>query len=184
MVINSETKTCSRCRRELPHGDFNKNRAKPGGLHNQCRDCQKVAALRFRQSERGRTYNRQYQRQRYHTATGKESSRKSLFKYRCGITIDEYNTMFDQPRGLCAICGCRLGEGQQTSVDHDHDTGKVRALLCHLCNVGLGFFRDSPEFLSKAVEYLRSHEQKEKEEEAWRASVPKEPSLVDGDQDQ
>ena len=89
-------------------------------------------------------------------------NRKSDLK-RYGITADEFVSMSKAQGDVCAICS-----GKQTakrhpnlSVDHDHDTGEVRALLCVKCNTGLGMFRDSPELLEKAALYLRKHKKSE-----------------------
>jgi hypothetical protein len=74
-----------------------------------------------------------------------------------GITYKEYGEMFKSQCGLCAICQ-RADTGVERtknfSIDHCHSTGEVRGLLCNWCNQGLGHFRDSPELLTKAVEYL------------------------------
>lgn len=73
---------------------------------------------------------------------------------RYGIDPGFYDYLLDQQNGRCAICGALPGR-RRLSVDHDHVTGKVRALLCGNCNRGLGYFQDSPEILAKAIEYLR-----------------------------
>lgn len=70
---------------------------------------------------------------------------------RYGITLDDYNDMFSGQSGKCAICGAE----SKLMIDHDHTTGEVRGLLCLRCNTGLGMFRDSPEFLSTAINYLK-----------------------------
>ena len=67
--------------------------------------------------------------------------------------------MFVAQNERCAICGTevfgtRNGRVTYPHVDHDHDTGKVRGLLCHKCNSGLGFFDDCPEIMLEAVAYL------------------------------
>lgn len=58
--------------------------------------------------------------------------------------------MLAEQDGRCKICG----QLKKLNVDHDHATGEVRGLLCHGCNVGIGFFRDSPELLRSAIDYL------------------------------
>jgi hypothetical protein len=73
-----------------------------------------------------------------------------------GLTETQYQELWETQKGLCAICGGKLQEGKRlTHVDHDHETGNVRGLLCKFCNNGLGFFKDSPNYLQKAIEYLR-----------------------------
>lgn len=66
--------------------------------------------------------------------------------------------MFEAQGSVCAIC--RLDEpGRAWSVDHDHDTGAVRGVLCWHCNIALGHFRDDPLRLASAIKYLAVHEQ-------------------------
>lgn len=78
-----------------------------------------------------------------------------------GITKEEYDLMFTTQQGVCAICGNperAVKNKSQTlrnlAVDHCHTTGKIRGLLCTHCNQGIGNFRDNPDFLTKAIEYL------------------------------
>lgn len=72
-----------------------------------------------------------------------------LSKY--GLTIAEYDSLTLEQGGVCAIC---QQETAVLAVDHCHATGRVRGLLCTPCNQGLGFFRDSPERLQRAINYL------------------------------
>jgi hypothetical protein len=71
-----------------------------------------------------------------------------------GLTFDEFSEMLKQQDGRCAICG---DQPEKLDVDHDHDTGKVRALLCPPCNRGLGQFRDRIGVVLAAVAYLELH---------------------------
>lgn len=73
-----------------------------------------------------------------------------LRKY--GIGSEDLKLLREQQRGLCAICE-QTGE---LVIDHDHVTGKVRGLLCHACNKGLGMFADTPDCLVSAATYLRA----------------------------
>ena len=71
-----------------------------------------------------------------------------------GITLEFFNQMFDSQEGKCAICGKSLERIRGVHIDHDHSTGIVRALLCGPCNTGLGMFKDNPQILRQAIEYL------------------------------
>lgn len=79
--------------------------------------------------------------------------RARLRKY--GLTEQQYNTMVDEQQGLCKICKTFP---ERLVIDHCHETGEVRGLLCHYCNVGLGWFRDSTDSLKSAIKYLNSTE--------------------------
>lgn len=80
---------------------------------------------------------------------------------RYGLTLQQFNTILISQNGKCAICGtddpsCG-GETKKSynfHVDHDHETGIVRGLLCAKCNRGLGFFDDNPEKILASYNYL------------------------------
>lgn len=82
----------------------------------------------------------------------KLSSFKSLTKIE--ISFEEYKTLFEKQRNLCAICGEKESRNSLLSLDHCHKTNKVRGLLCSSCNTALGFFKDNPKLLRKAIKYL------------------------------
>lgn len=69
------------------------------------------------------------------------------------ITIEEYNKLLEEQEGKCAICDKLMVEPH---LDHDHSTGKIRALLCQQCNMGIGMFGDDPDLVVKAAAYLKS----------------------------
>ena len=74
-----------------------------------------------------------------------------------GITWSTYMDLYQAQHGLCAVCQNQMeiqGLGTGAHIDHDHNTQHIRGLLCTTCNVGLGMFKDSPELLQKAMEYL------------------------------
>lgn len=73
-----------------------------------------------------------------------------------GLTSLQYDAMLAAQDFKCAVCmTADPGLGRGWHVDHCHTKGHVRGLLCNSCNVGLGHFRDSPEILSNAIEYLK-----------------------------
>lgn len=84
------------------------------------------------------------------------------FKYRFGITLEDYERMHSEQGGVCAICEkpetvVYRGVVRNLCVDHDHVTGQVRGLLCHACNIAIGNFRDDPFLLEAGAAYLRQH---------------------------
>jgi hypothetical protein len=79
-----------------------------------------------------------------------------LLKQLYGMTEADYQKLLTSQGGVCGICRhspAEIGESRLV-VDHDHATGRVRGLLCRMCNLGLGRFRDSPTLLRSAVKYL------------------------------
>ena len=74
-----------------------------------------------------------------------------------GIDQAEYDAMFERQGGRCAICRRPPKSGRRLHVDHDHDTGKVRGLLCMPCNVFIGWIAEDVIVLKRAIAYLRGH---------------------------
>lgn len=82
-----------------------------------------------------------------------EQGKHSIFLKRLrryNLTEKEYNDLYEACNGICPICSVK----KVTAIDHDHKTGKVRGLLCHDCNRGLGIFKDDVNMLAKAAKYL------------------------------
>lgn len=71
-----------------------------------------------------------------------------------GLTPAEYEAMRVAQGGVCAICQGPPQPNRRLSVDHDHQTGRIRGLLCTRCNTGIGLLNDSPTVLQQAVKYL------------------------------
>lgn len=94
---------------------------------------------------------------------GKDRQRNLTLSRQYGISLDEYEEMLVRQSGACAICGSTDSgaAGKSFSVDHCHESGKVRSLLCRGCNIGVGHFKDDPELLEAAARYIRSHQQGE-----------------------
>lgn len=98
-----------------------------------------------------------------HSAYMSEWQRKNPRKYansqmliRNGMTLVEYEKMVADQGGVCAICGCDNGD-RRLCIDHNHETGRRRKLLCDKCNRGLGLFQDSAIILAAALAYLEDH---------------------------
>ncbi len=84
----------------------------------------------------------------------RQASLRSYFKRRYGLTPEQVADM--ETRG-CAVCGTTewMGRHSRPHIDHDHQTGQVRGLLCHNCNLALGHLHDDPELVERALAYLR-----------------------------
>jgi len=79
--------------------------------------------------------------------------RAYLLRKLYGMTVEEYDERLASQGGGCAICGAKPGR-RSLPVDHDHETGLVRGILCTDCNTALGSFDDDPALLLRAIEYL------------------------------
>lgn len=97
----------------------------------------KVSGYKYRTSEKGRIANR-------------KARRKCTLKQLYGVTLEQYDKMFEQQDGKCAICN-QSELGYRLCIDHDHKTGRVRGLLCHGCNLSLGHLE---KYIANAVLYL------------------------------
>ena len=105
-----------------------------------------------KERERQRIRRFGYFRDRYAANREKELAQRRFRKY--GITSEQFNLMLNNQGGLCIICKKQM---IVPHLDHNHETGKNRDLLCKNCNTGLGMFLENETFLNSAIEYLRRH---------------------------
>jgi Recombination endonuclease VII len=146
-------KTCRKCGETKPlEGEFYKRRVNSDGFTSRCKSC--INEDRRLDLERVQEY-----RKTRPSDIGRATGRRSLLKTKYGITQEQYDDMFRAQGGVCAICKeeeIRFVRGTlaNLAVDHCHKTGKIRGLLCNLCNQGIARFKDSVEFLKSAISYL------------------------------
>ena len=134
-------KVCRNCFKEKSLSEFTLR--KSGYYERRCRSCLNAIAR---------------DRRKKFPQTLLESRVKSV-KNRYKLTEEEYLKLSAKAAGHCQICG--VSEETLTKslhIDHCHTTGRVRGLLCHGCNVGLGHFKDSIELMEKATDYLKRGE--------------------------
>jgi hypothetical protein len=134
------TKICTKCKIEKTVEEFGKERTRGNRPRAECKPCELIRS-------RGRVYK-------------KPSSQQILkhnLKKKYGISLQDYEDMFDRQEGLCVICQTPPKIGQLLCVDHDHKTGKVRQLLCQRCNSTLGRIENNPGLLQKMIDYLQEH---------------------------
>ncbi len=150
-------KTCTKCGRFQSFELFYNRKLMKDGKGSWCKDC--MDAKRKQNPPSKLTVESRRKARVWCKNNPRSMRNKRLKKY--GITVEEYDRMFEAQRGLCAICGhpettidARYGKMRMLSVDHCHTTGKVRGLLCGHCNIGLGSFKDDASLLAHAITYL------------------------------
>lgn len=133
---------CRYCGIELNKDNTNKGKIKHRDY--KCKECDK---------EQSKIY--------YHKNKEKhaEYNRKSRLKNKYKITVEEYDKLFLIQGGCCAICHMpetnKLNDSiRRLAVDHNHETGQVRSLLCTNCNAMIGYAKEDINILSNAIEYL------------------------------
>lgn len=174
-----ETKICSQCKIEKILSDFNKRYDGKNNLRSHCKECQKKNYKQWHQKnlDKQREKKKQYRQQnsekererkkiyrqknaekirdknKIYRKVNAEKIRDRILKYKYGISLEEYNLMFERQNGCCLICKEQPKKG--LVVDHSHNTGKVRGLLCNDCNTGIGLLKETPQFFINAIEYLQ-----------------------------
>lgn len=142
-------KKCSKCKQILPAESFPRSNIHKTGLYSYCFPCKNIASTESKKKNRHAIIaynNREDVKQR-------RLARDYLKKY--GIELKDYDLMLEAQGGGCQICKSTDPKGQgRFHVDHNHETGEVRGLLCSHCNTGLGMFKDSPALLISAAAYL------------------------------
>jgi hypothetical protein len=127
-------KTCTKCGVEKPLDEFYRSRDSRDGRRPDCAACVR---------ERHATYPKHV------------SNRKAYLKRVYGITPERYEEMWDAQGGECAGCGDPMQRGQRGgAVDHCHESGRIRGLLCTPCNLALGYVKDDPDRLRGLIAYL------------------------------
>lgn len=120
-------KKCSGCNKTFLLDNFHKDSSKKSGYHSYCKICRAV------------------------------KGRVQKMQRRYGMSVEEYEFLLVSQNSVCYIC--KNPETRKNainlSVDHDHESGRVRGLLCNDCNVGISRFKDSPELLVEAAQYLK-----------------------------
>lgn len=113
---------CAQCKKRKLISEFYKDESKKNGVGSYCKECQKanVRSRRIKDPIKSRISDR----------------RKLLGNY--GLTLADYDKMFEKQNGVCAVCKQIDITGKRLAVDHNHKTGKVRGLLCQKCNIRLG----------------------------------------------
>ena len=167
-----DMKVCSKCGVEKESSLFNRDRSKASGYRSWCKACDNInSKVQYNKDPQARRDKRKkyYYENREDEIQKRGEFRKNNLdmhrghKYRqlYGITLEQFEEMRTLQNCSCAICGKHESQNKNKKlfVDHDHDTGKVRELLCHGCNTGIGLLQDDVELLQKALDYLIKHKE-------------------------
>ena len=136
------TYKCKKCSITQPLSEFYKTTDRKCGHKTICKTCIKASPA----SEKQKAYMREYSKD-YH------------LKRSYGLSREEHNQLLIKQNHKCAICGIDEKEAFRSKlyVDHCHESGKIRELLCHNCNASLGLLKESILTLTKAIAYLDKH---------------------------
>jgi len=119
--------------------------------NNSCKECAKIANKQWRDSHPEQVKGYANARDEWRKAHP-EHRKDYWLQSRYGISQKDYERMLKEQDDQCAICFRIMGKPK---VDHDHDTGEVRQLLCNECNCGIGFLRDDVVLIASALAYLK-----------------------------
>jgi hypothetical protein len=164
-----DPKPCNKCGKLKPLSEFYASRGMRDGRRNDCIECNKAAKRErhARNPEPGRVRAREWAAENperraaylaeYRMRPERRRVMRDLYYRRTyGISADDVDEMLDAQNGRCAICGEKAPDRLASMhLDHDHEHGQLRGLLCLSCNQGLGKFRDDPTVLLRAIVYLR-----------------------------
>lgn len=149
-------KKCSMCHVMCDRSNYNKCRTTVDKLGSYCLECRRKIAKKSRAKNRKAINARA-------KAWYRANPRKALTRYlkmAYNMGIEQYDKMFKDQLGACAICREQNLEGKRLHVDHNHENGKIRGLLCVNCNLLLGNAKDRISTLILASEYLEKTGQK------------------------
>ncbi|RPE45190.1 recombination endonuclease VII [Streptomyces sp. Ag109_O5-1] len=191
MAEEPSAKHCRKCGRDLPPAAFARDKNRRDGLQVRCRECVAeygAAHYRRRREAIGKTVREkvdvpaghkrcpqcevvkphsEWERNKsssdgwasYCRACRAERNRVSYVKRKYGLTEVERDALIASQRGVCCICL----SAPAAHVDHCHETGRVRGVLCFSCNAALGQFKDQPEVIRRAAAYVEGN--------AWKPTL-------------
>lgn len=162
-------KVCTACKEEKPLSEYHLAKAGKCGRRAYCKVCRKKKEKLYNVSPQSKKAERERCRAYRKTEKGKAARAKIMGRNyeRCekrraertrerlyGLGGGEFDRLVESQGGKCLICD--VVPNTRLAVDHSHENGRVRGLLCSKCNLGLGCFKDNPQFLTRAAEYLKA----------------------------
>lgn len=139
-------KQCSRCGEWKPLAEFHRQSRSPAGVHYKCKPCNYATARLWKSAHPER-------RREHYLANPRPTIDRHLRRL-YGITLAQYEGLLVAQDNRCAICGARPSERRRLDVDHDHESGRIRGLLCPRCNLALGQIGHDPARARALADYL------------------------------
>jgi hypothetical protein len=157
IAIDLDSKYCHGCEQDRSLTEWHKSKDRKDGLATQCKHCVKKRTNQWYldnkevHDARNRRYYRNNERQ----------FRENAYRSKYGIGVDDYDRLFESQNGVCALCNKPesardkwTGKVRRLAIDHCHETGQVRGLLCYRCNHITGCLGDNLEAALKLVRYM------------------------------
>lgn len=144
--MRDQSAVCAQCEQEVPASELSSRRA------NKCRTCRNAyhREWRRRNAEAHRATVKRYRT----SAKGAATTHARLLRAKYGLRPDDFERMLSEQGSACAICREAFADNAPPCIDHCHDTGRVRGLLCRACNAALGGFGDDSAIVTAALAYL------------------------------
>lgn len=155
---------CCICKIDKPITDFSKDKHDKTGYTYSCKPCRMIRHNEWRKNNPIRIKelndkNKQVRKQYYNDPINKRRYNLLRIKREFGMEAHEYHNLELSQNGKCAICGDdeKSKRNKNLSIDHCHETNKVRGLLCTNCNRAIGLLKDNIQILEKAINYLNKY---------------------------
>jgi hypothetical protein len=165
----NKSKLCNKCLTSFLEQDFHKDKTKSDGLHSICKYCQKKN--KDARKEEAKLVKQNYEKENknkikdywkeYNSNTNlKEKLKEKHLKKTYNLTLNELELLKEKQNYCCAICETHENDCSRKTlfVDHNHNTGEIRGLLCSQCNSALGLMYDDVSLLKNAINYLGKHD--------------------------
>lgn len=158
-------KHCNKCNTFKPTESFGKDRGRKSGLTSACKECRNPQSKLWRDKnpEKVKEINKvsKMKRKEYYSSPERKAKYRNSYLQRAfGITSAEYEEILKKQNGACAICNeYKLAPHRSfMPVDHSHETGKIRGILCNGCNQAIGIFEERKDLLENAIRYLKNNQ--------------------------
>lgn len=168
-------KICTKCKQEKLFSAFLKNRTCKDGYQTQCRSCMQDFTDQWRHTPKGKRYAQGYSKEYYKTNKQKISERRKAYnktprgkkaalrrylRNKYNITLEFYLDLRNSQGARCAICDKQEPLDETAKIlclDHNHETGQIRELICLHCNTAIGFAKENTATLQAMIQYIEKH---------------------------